>query len=273
MVHKIGPGASAVIRNGRVDGGRPEQENRLAEQLRADGGRRDRAAEPLDEGHEQADRDPRLVFSLAPRIRGEERRRHLRLGDEGGVADEQRGLGCAAPGDDRAVPEEAVQIEEARREALEPEFDGQSADIHDEGDRGELHAALRKRHRAEDHRDPVHLSGQHIAREHALAMATVEAAGESDQEVDPPPTQKGQPSGNAASREAEPGTPADRAPAANEDRRFSCGDQPRVADMVDGECVCQRALAQPWAVPARDWAPGCALSSRRLPLASLLSIG
>lgn len=274
MVHRIGHGAASFLRNRRVDGGRPEQENRLAEQLRADGRRLDGTAEPLDERHEQADRDPLLGFSRAPRVRSEERRRHLRLGDERGVADQQRRLGRTAVGDDDcAVPEEAVEIQEARREALEPETHGPSADVHGERDRGDLHASLRQRHRAEDDRDPVHLSGQRIARQHALAMAAVQAAGERDQDADAPPTQKRELPEDAAARETEPGTPADRTPAAEEDRRIPCGDQPRVADMVDGECVCQRALVQPWAVPARERAQGCASSSRRLRLASLLSIG
>ena len=273
MIHRIGHGAASFLRNRRVDGSRPEQKNRLAEQLRAERGGLDRTAEPLDERHEQADRAPLLGFSRASRVRSEERRRHLRLGDERGVADEHRRLGCTAPGDDRAVPEEAVEIEEARREALEPETHGQSADVHGEGDRGDLHASLRQRHRAEDDRDPVHLPGQRIARQHALAMPAVQAAGESDQDADAPPTQKREFPEDAAARETEPGTAANRTAAAEEDRRIPCGDQPHVVDMTDGECVCQRALVQPWAVPARDWAQGCAPSSRRLRLASLLSIG
>jgi hypothetical protein len=174
--------------NRRVGQTGAEQQHGRAEQHGPEPGRRQRAAECVDETDQQARREAQLRGRVVPLAEHQARLGHADrargLDGEAAEMHQHRTGRRAGRRHHRAVAHQAEQIERPRSQPRQPQPDRERADaVAPRHGRHRL-AALDGGDRREDHRDAGHLARQDIARQHPLAMPTRIAARQGDREHD-----------------------------------------------------------------------------------------
>jgi hypothetical protein len=156
----------------------------LPEQLRAELGGGERAAQPSDEIQQPPDSLVQLCLLARARVGRPPWLEHgsalTCLGGKGREAHQRRARGPFRRGDDGPVPQEPEEVEGASADARKPKLKRQLAEPECPGDFGQRLSGAKPRKRRKDYLTASHLAGKGVARKYALPAFAPHATRERD---------------------------------------------------------------------------------------------